>query len=344
MWAGVNMNKHKTMIGIMQNNHISQLTYSLLQQETQPLEVRKYLNEINTHFQTITGLDAQKYQVENLAAIPAAKGRALGLHHAAQCLLDYQRTIRFLKATRAAIEQKRKEQPNKVIHVLYAGCGPYAPFITLIAPFFQPKEVQFSLIEINKKSMGLAQKCIHALNLSAYVKETYVADAVSFKIPEPEVYDILISETLDALLYRECYVPILCNLLPQLRKDILVIPENVTVELSFLQATKKEETPKVLELGSVFNVREAIASHATIMNTLLQFPAYKINLNSLRMEHYEKMRLDTKVHIYDDLYLHRNESSLTIPLEFKLAQPFQKNTVMFAYFMEPDIELKCTFH
>ncbi len=328
----------KKIIGI-----IRKLISSLLENSINQEEAEKSLNEIHTHFQQITEITGYDFKIEHLAAIPTAKGKALGLNYAAQCLLDYKRTIKFLKAIVLVILEKQKKQPGELINVFYAGCGPYAPFITLVAPFFQPEEVQFSLLEINENSFNSAKKLINSLELSNHIKEFYLADAVTFKVPNPNSFHILISETLDALLYRECYVPILFNLLPQFNKNIILIPENVLINLSLLTHSKNDSDSKEYEVGSVLNVRESVSSHASSNLNLSQLPDKKVDLKSLDMGTYEKILLDTKVHIHGDIWLYRNESSLTIPLEFILEQPFLNNAIIFTYLMEPEVELKCRF-
>lgn len=319
---------------------IQKLTSSIFENSINQVEAVKSIDEIFTHFQQITEISGYDHKIEHMAAIPAAKGKALGLNFAAQCLLDYNRTIKFLKAVVSVITEKQKKQPGKLIKIFYAGCGPFAPFITLIAPLFKPEEVQFSLLEINKNSVASAKKLIHSLNLSNHLKDFYTADAVTFKVPDANSFDILISETLDAVLYRECYVPILFNLLPQFNKNIILIPENVLINLSFLTASKEELNAEEYEVGTILNVRESIAANSNTDLIPSQLPDKKIDLTSLNMNTYEKFVLDTKVHIHDTIWLSRNESSLTLPLEHKLTQPFKNNAFVFTYFMEPEMELK----
>ena len=322
---------------------IRKLTATLLKNSISQVEAEKSLNEIHKHFQQITEITGFDFQIEHMAAIPAAKGKALGLNFAAQCLLDYNRTVKFLKAIVSAISEQREKQPKKLIKIFYAGCGPYAPFITLVAPFFQPDEVQFTLLDINENSVKSAKKLIHALKLSNFVKDFYTADAVTFDVPNSESFDILISETLDAVLYRECYVPILFNLLPQFKEDIILIPENVIINLSFVPPVKKQSDYKEYEVGSVFNVREAVSTYSASDPIPPKFTDKKIDLTVLNMTDYERVLLDTKVHIHGDSWLNRNESSLTIPYESELVQPFQKSSIIFTYCIEPEIELKCRF-
>jgi predicted RNA methylase len=321
-------------------NTIQKFTATVFENSIDEMEAEKKINEIHAYFQQITDITGSDFVIEHMAAIPTARGKALGLNFAAQCLLDYKRTIKFLRAIVKAITEKQQQQPGVVINIFYAGCGPYAPFVTLVAPFFKPEEVQFSVLEINKKSLDTAKKLIDTLKLSNYVAIFYEADAVTFRVPNPELFDILISETLDAMLFRECYVPILFNLLPQFKKDIILIPENVLIDYSFIPHSEENVVYQENQKGSVLNVRESISSYPNSDAIPSQLSDIKVDLTSLKMDKFEKVILDTKVHIYKDIWLYRNESSLTIPLEMTIEQPFLDKAIIFTYYLEPEIELK----
>jgi predicted RNA methylase len=300
------------------------------------------INEIHGYFKEITDISGFDSKVENLAAVTTSKGKALGLNHAAQCLLDYNRTSKFIKAIVYAIGEKQRKHPDEVIHIFYAGCGPYATLLTLIAPLFKSSEIQFELLEINATSIQMAKKLIDSLELNDYVSNFHLEDAVTFKVPRPERFHILISETLDALLYRECYVPILHNLVPQFQPSITVIPENVIIDLSLLTHSSTDPNHKEQKLGTVFNVREILNSHDKKEPLPKQFPRSSVNLSELNMKLYSHVLLDTKVQVANDIWIFRNESSLTIPLQMELAQPFEFTTIQFDYHLEPEIELKCS--
>ncbi|GFD71595.1 hypothetical protein KUL113_10150 [Tenacibaculum sp. KUL113] len=318
---------------------IKEKVSTLLKDSIEQSEIENLINEIHTYFKELTQLTGFENHIEHLAAITTSKGKALGLNHAAQCLLDYKRTVKFLKAMVMAIKEKQQDHPNETIHIFYAGCGPYAPFVTLIAPLFSPEEIQFSLLEINDKSLKYAKILIQKLKLTNYVTNYYTADAVTFKIPEPEKFHILFSETLDALLYRECYVPILFNLLPQLSEDIAVIPENVLIKMSLSVNSITDSKHITEEIDTIINVREVISlNKSDIIST--QLPDKKVAVKSLNIEQYNYLLLDTLVHIYDNIWLTRNESSLTIPLEMGIEHPFLFNSIVYTYQMHPDIELK----
>lgn len=300
------------------------------------------INEIHGYFKDITDVSGFDNKMENLAAVSTAKGKALGLNHAAQCLLDYNRTSKFIKAIVYAIGEKQRQHPEEVIRIFYAGCGPYATLFTLIAPLFEPSEIQFELLEINATSIETAKKLIDALELNDYVGKFHLEDAVTFQVSHPEDFHILVSETLDALLYRECYVPILHNLLSQFQPTITVIPENVIIDLSLLTLSSTDPNHKEQKLGTVFNVREILKSHDKKEPLPSQFPRSKIDLSELNMKLYSHVLLDTKVQVANDIWVFRNESSLTIPLQMELAQPFEFTTLQFDYHLDPEIELKCS--
>lgn len=329
------MTKNKTV------NHLKKLVTSLLEAPENKVIVESILNEIHTHFKEITKITGFDIKIEHLAAVPTAKGKALGLNHAAQCLLDYKRTVKFLQGVFLAIKEKQKLQPGKTITFFYAGCGPYAPFVTLIAPFFSAEEVQFTLLEINKNSLEAAKKLINYLELNNHIKEYYLADAVTFVVPNATKFDILFSETLDALLYRECYVPILFNLLPQFSNNVTLIPENVILNLKLIYNSDVKESDKEQNIDTILDVRKTISAHKKEENTPLQLPDKKVDLTSLSINQNASFLIETQVLVYKNIWLNRNESSLTLPLEIKLDYPISKSQIIFTYYMDPEIELKC---
>lgn len=323
----------------MQANIIKKLSATILENQSNPSKTKEAIDEIHKHFLEITRLESMNKGMQNLAAVPTASGMALSLNHAAACFIDYQRTSKFLKGMVSLIHKKQQQHPNETINIFYAGCGPYAPFITLVAPLFDSKEVQFSALEINATSIKMAKNLINELGLSDYVNEYYTADAVTFQIPDATKYHILFSETLDALLYRESYVPILWNMLPQLSENCAIIPNNVIVQASMtfpLQQEEKERKEK--EIATILNVREAVSVNDGNKTLPESFAPITINLNGEKR--YHTMIVDTKVHIYQNIWLHRNESSLSIPLEMEIVYPLEAPNVTFYYQLKPSVELK----
>ncbi|MFD2562087.1 phytanoyl-CoA dioxygenase [Aquimarina rubra] len=314
------------------------LSTKLLKENISYEERITIINQIHGYFNEITSISGYDMEFKHLAAVPTASGMALSLNHAAQCLLDYKRTSKFLRGIVKAIKDIQKVKPNETVNIFYAGCGPYAPFITLVAPLFDELEVQFSILEINKESLDFAKKLITELGLSNYIKDYYRADAVTFSIPDPNTFHILYSETLDALLFRESYVPILANMLPQLSSNIQVIPNNVLLKVDIISNNAKNEQGDIIT-QTIFNTREAIDTIETKLPQ--EFLPTDISLQSNKSN--DRIIIDTEVHIYEHLKLTRGESSLTIPYEITLETPLLHKKISFIYQLKPQVGLKYEF-
>src|SRR6478752_3491209 len=77
-------------------------------------------------FRDITGLSENTTDVRDRSAISLSAGSAISPLDAGRCLLDVPRTVAYLRGAYAAIQEARQRFPGEVIHVLYAGCGPFA--------------------------------------------------------------------------------------------------------------------------------------------------------------------------------------------------------------------------
>ncbi|SIO02625.1 SAM-dependent methyltransferase [Algoriphagus halophilus] len=318
---------------------IQQFSSSLQNSEIESLQAERLINDIHSHFSKLTDISGFDLKVEYLAAVPTSKGKALGLNHAAQCLLDYRRTVKFVKAILQAIKERQALHPEEAIQVFYAGCGPYAPFLTLIAPLFSSDEIQFTLLEINENSLNSANKLIQSLGLSDFLKTAFLEDAVTVQVPDPGHYHILISETLDALLYRECYVPILNNLLPQFDSEVILIPENVTIHLSSRKNSDTQD-PEEEEISTILNVRETLSTLSKEQLSSAFLPDVVIPISTIEIQPNHRFILDTIVHIYKNIALFRNESSLTLPIELPIECAANAQSLIFNYYLEPEVELK----
>ena len=128
-------------------------------------------------------------------------------------------------------------------------------------------------------------------------------------------------------------------MLPQLPKDTTVIPENVLIKMSLATDLIADTKHTSIEVDTILNVREAILSNKTdIIPT--QLPDKKVAVNSINIEQYNYLILDTLVHLYNDIWLTRNESSLTLPLEMHIEHPINFGSIVFTYLMDTNIELK----
>ncbi len=275
------------------------------------------IHEILSEMAIVSGFDgALEWQND----VQTSSGMAISVNEAARCLLDYRRTGQFLRGIHQAILDARDRYPGETIEVLYAGCGPYAPFLTLVAPFFTPEEVQFTLVEINGESLSVAQMLIREMELGAYLRESFHEDAILLKLPDPERFHILFSETMDAALEREPIVSILLNLLPQLREDVFVLPRNVIVEGVFY---REKDLSKGLDglwdpanedegfsIGIVMDLKEALGTYLS-MPPPPDLIFHELQLKLPHAEWREYLALQTTVDIWEGFTLFKNESDIT---------------------------------
>ncbi len=299
---------------------IQALTSYLMDSHIDPMHEESIIDrmhEMLSEMAIVSGFDGE---LEWQNDLQASSGMAISVNEAARCLLDYRRTGQFLRGIHQAILDARQKYPGETIEVLYAGCGPYAPFLTLVAPFFTPKEVQFTLIEINDESLSVAENLIQEMELGAYLRESFHADAILLKLPDPKRYHILFSETMDTALEREPIVSILLNLLPQLREGVFVLPRNVTVEGVFYREKDLSKgldglwdpanQDKGYSIGTVMDLEEALGTYLS-MPPPPDLIFHELQLKMPPAEWRVYFALQTTVEVWEGYTLYKNESDIT---------------------------------
>lgn len=302
------------------------------------------IHEVFSELAIVSGFDGEDGWQHDMQT---SSGMAISVNEAARCLLDYRRTGQFFRGLHTAICEAKQLFPGETIHVLYAGCGPYAPFLTLVAPQFSPGEVVFSLIEINGKSLDIAQHLVKEFGLQEYLLETYLADATLFKVPNAKDYHILFTETMDTALEREPMVPILLNLLPQLRSDVLMVPRNVTVEGVFFSHAELPDGIDILwelttdipghSIGTVMDMAEALETYLELEEPDGIFHELQCELPAPEFRDF--FALYTTVEIWDGIFLYKNESDITDLRVRNLADLPPCEYINFEYLLGEELEL-----
>ncbi|RYD96779.1 MAG: hypothetical protein EOP54_12845 [Sphingobacteriales bacterium] len=244
--------------------------------------------------------------------VKTAHGNAIGPFWAANCVKEVFRTQRFVQGLQQAITDLHSKGREKV-HVLYAGTGPFATLALPIMLTFAPAQVQFTLLEINEDSMARLKRLLEELGLMAYVRRIELADAADYILKDTDI-DILISETMNLALYREPQVSIMLNLGQQLKKETILIPQEIKV--SFLgrwNSGDKIEPVKTLFQFNADYIRQKLQE---VGPKRWKFEKSQLAL-SLQAD--EQLCYLTDVQIYKDFRLGLNDCSLTLP---KLLKPF----------------------
>ena len=283
---------------------------------------------------TVTGIGDYSAHADDSHGTRLPSGEAISPKDAARCVLDYSRTSKFLRGLCAAILEARERFPNAAIEILYAGCGPFAPLAIPLTTRFNSAEIQFTLLDVHKRSLDAARRIFQALGKSAFVRDYILCDAASYKNAPPHVIHVVVVEAMQAALEREPQVAITMNLAPQLCPGGIFLPERITVDCYLCELTKefpalpaeadavnylsgggndkvRVNIGRVLELtaGSCHNLLAASNSDEHVGTSL----APKLLNVSEDMDGEFYLMLSTAITVFDSIALDDNESGLTCP-------------------------------
>lgn len=255
-------------------------------------------------------------------------GNAVSPIKAAFCLLEIQRTAVFIRGINKAILSLQAAFPGQRIHILYAGCGPYATLLTPFTTRFTKDEVAFHLLDINEVSLTAAKKLYQGLQIEDYVAEWICEDATTYRLPEDLTIHLVISETMLNALRKEPQVEIMLNLVPQLNEKALFIPSHITVSAQLLDGYKEtyrylepEKTPERLNLGTIYSIgREQCELHSQIT---IQIPQ--------QVENFTELNLLTTITTFDDEQLGIYDSSLNMPVRIADVAGYEGRKITFDY-------------
>lgn len=298
--------------------------------------LRAAVTEFYALCSAVTGIGENSADADDLDETGLPSGKALSPKDAARCVLDYRRTSQLLKGIHAAILEAQRRFPNTAIEILYAGCGPFAPLAIPLTGQFNPAEIQFTLLDIHKRSLDAARRVFQAFGATAFVRDYTQCDAASYKHNAPHVIHIAVAEAMQAALEKEPQVAITINLAPQLCAGGIFIPERIVVscrlcdpanEFSRLPAEAddadslsagsvgdkvRHELGRVLELtaGSFLNLSAPSAGR----EHQGAFLSPKVVVDVLKdLDGEFNLMLSTTITVFDAIVLSENESGLTCP-------------------------------
>jgi len=316
---------------------IIKIADQLLDLEANASELRAAAHQLYSLFSDVTGVGDSSQAPEDTRDTLLACGKALSPNDAARSILDYYRTAQFLRGTYAAIKEAQKRFTDRPIEILYAGCGPFAPFAIALATQFSPDEIQFTLLDINARSLNAAKQIVDHLNLGGFIRAYVQDDAACYQHPIGRGPHIVITETMQQALAKEPQVAIDLNLRRQLVPGGIFIPDCVAIdvclselskEIRFIQAKTdigKSELSDLragknrIVLGRIFELREdhrralltGTAINAMTRNTL--FDPVTIEIPPIE-DHTYRLMLLTTITIFDTIVLTENTSGLTLPM------------------------------
>lgn len=301
---------------------LKKITNVLLKEETDYVELKTTLGDYKALLLELseTNIDSS----ENRSNVQLDSGVAIGTSWAIFCIDDFVRTKKFVKGLFRAVKDLKNKR-EKPLHILYAGCGPFATLALPLLASYSEEEIQFTLLEINKQSYETAQNVIEKLGFKRHIKAFRNVDATKYKISESERVDILLSETMQRALEKEQQVTILIHLLRQLDKNVVLIPEKITLFLGLRNLKDNLENSTAIDrvmtwgkVEKVFELSKAEMQKIEVLNREengeINFPEKTVNLPEEVYSHDCDLAILTEIQVYDQEKITTNESGLTLPL------------------------------
>ncbi|MBQ4811583.1 class I SAM-dependent methyltransferase [Pseudoalteromonas luteoviolacea] len=263
-----------------------------------------YLGEVTQVFTDTDMNDSQKAQT--------ACGVAISPVQAAKCFEETIRTQMFAQGVAKAISDKLTAA-IKPIRILYAGTGPYATLLLpLLAASTEQLPLEITLLDIHKENIAAVEALITHFGLEGYHIELVHGDATQWRPKsEQQYFDIIISETMTALLKREPQVFIFKHLVQYLQADGVLIPERVSLR-TWLTPQSKQAGPDVF-VGEFFCLDKSRAQELN-KGDEASFCSELTIPEGNWAEHVVK--LTTDILVYRQLSLHEGDCSLNIAFTF----------------------------
>ncbi len=201
-------------------------------------ELGGHLANLQAHFESIMGSESLSKKWTQLET-----GRATSPADAVNCFSDTMRTVKHLRGVHQAIRDLLDIFPGEQLHVVYAGCGPFAPLVLPLCALFPPEVLSITLIDIHGESLDAAKQLAKILGLGSSINNYLCEDASVYRFPEDVPIHMLVTETLEKGLVKEGHVSIVHNFSDQIKDRGILIPENIVVDAHYVLPEVEYKTP-----------------------------------------------------------------------------------------------------
>lgn len=279
-------------------------------------------------FREITGLRENTADLRDRSASSLSIGSAISPLDAGRCLLDLRRTTVYLRGVYHAIQEARHRFPGDVIHVLYAGCGPFAPLCLPLLPLLAGQAVHFTLLDMHARAIENVQAIMAALRLEGTNIECLAGDATHYRHPDQRPLHVVVSETMQRALEKEPQIAILMNTAPQLAPGGLMVPEMIAADAVLTDLSRELGGNGVavgpsahalkpwsgrIPLGRILEVDRERACAWSVAGVSSHLPPARIAIPSVVPARYSLV-LTTTICTFGAHLLREYESGLTYPL------------------------------
>lgn len=320
---------------------LKQITTTLLDEESEHYELLEATKALTAFFEKFSSVSTRTahYECEDASHTYLESGVAISPLDAAICTHEYLRTCKYLKGVQEAIKDLLSKHDE--IHVLYAGCGPYATLILPLLPFFDVNRLKVSFLDIHQVSLDSVQSIMAALGLAPFAEDFLLEDATSYQVTQTT--HLMITETMKAAFENEPQVAITLNLQPQLANGGVFIPQRVVVGFELAKTVNKfknNEIHRIREREEICLVMDVNALKKLRRDSIISTPICQL---SESIDQSKEPYLFTDIYVYKDIFLTESQCSLNLPKKLPFSLELAKGkTVHFDYSFTstPQIKLK----
>jgi len=301
------------------------------------------LDQFMTYCQCITNVQADVTFDAFAPDTHLPSGMAINPQSAAQCVSDYHRTIGFIRAIYAGVEQLLNKQTSAVcLNLLYAGCGPYATLMLAVIAKFQNSNIHFHLLDIHQTALDSAQILLDHFYIPDEIYSFYCEDACEF-VPNIK-FDLIVAETMQKALEQEPQFQLTANLSQYVAPNGFFIPQSINLQLSLifwkqeLDESKRNKS-KLLKTDTQqferINIGEAVSLSKdsaqgwlakkveASINPYLDFG--KFNTPAFNKQNNYDFAILTHIQLFETHYLEEYDSDLTLPTKLHDVSPAKSN-------------------
>jgi len=294
------------------------ITEQLLDHDSDPGQLREACIRLHDVFAELSNVGGESTGADVEHETRLATGVALSPRDAARCALDSRRTVMFIRGIHSAIQRSIERSPDQPIHLLYAGCGPYATLALPLAMCVPPEQLQLTLIDIHEGSIEAVQRIILGLQLHDWVRECLVCDATTYVHPPGSPLHILVIEAMQKALEKEPQVALTLNLARQLSANGTLIPEEVRLDACLADLSREfalfpadhegrppsEKTRRRIDLGTILDLTSR-TEMSELQPATFTAPA--------RIDSCNRLMIRTRIRVFEGIVLDDYDSGITYP-------------------------------
>lgn len=260
-------------------------------------------------------------------ATETGKGKAVSMVTAAQCAEEYMRTQVFLRGVYQAIQEQLESKPY--IQLLYAGTGPFGLLVLPLLHRFSPDQIRLTLLDIHSESLAALSKVTELLEVGDYIESIECVDILQWPVSDLPQFDLIVSETMKAMLDQEPQVSIFSHLIPALKSDGQLIPQQIVIRSSLVSSDANGVLS--IDIGEVFNLNKST------VQALYQGDDRCLSGHLLVPDYPDvsaDLKFNTDIQVYNGHWLKENHCSLNLPRVIINASPKPNSVIEFAYCMQ----------